>query len=867
MYNFSHTNYILSLDRKINDIVDDLDIIINEQILWYNKSFQANFWGDLSNEKSSYQVFIWNMSYIVMITIDKLLANFSDKDILENEDFKRVINKFFVAIKLKPKKDFDLKYIRNICNNVFVWIYYDDNSNFWNDDELAPKNVITDFISNKNGINEYQIESIHHLTIFLNDLTIDELIYIWTYLINSWKFNNYNFEFFKLKTIDIIINKLVQWDIKENIVDFLDSIIDYIEENKIASQLLNTYSRLYLSIADFYSFDFTDLSNEKALKYYTIFSKINWTSFDFEKMWKDIERFKYNIWLFEINSCLCDCQNKNINCAKNNISCIYKDPQIIRYWSIKIKSFERNYDSNLKNELDWKLSDILEELLNYNWVIMIEDINKKISCILSKMIFHWVANAIIIDECNNNDIYEKSKTLLWLESQEILLFNWYKLLLTYPKIYKDTFIRVFLWTKDYIVKNIKNIITSYLKRRDWYIDNQTWLANELKLKTILNSLESNISFVVIKLNTIKSINNRFGYENWDYYMVEIAKSINNIDDLKWKVYRLSGAQFWLILPVWTNISSIVERIKKIKINILWNDFKLEALFGIVENDNKKIVEKSFTAISHAKKKWDTVWTYTESINDSLENKEDLEYLQKLDKAIEEDRIIPFFQAIFDNEKNIYKYEVLMRIDKWNWNFSRPDKYLKSARKFWRLNEIAKIVISKIFHRASKDDIRYSINLSWEDLNSKEVLEFIKEKLNFYKIEPRRITFEILEWEWNELSNTIDIITELKDIWFRIAMDDFWADNSNINRLLDLLRKNILDELKIDWQIIKSLVDKDKQFANISRKMLEWIIDSAHIAWVKIIAEYIENMEIEFMCKFLWVDYLQWYHLWKPWLLD
>ena len=36
--------------------------------------------------------------------------------------------------------------------------------------------------------------------------------------------------------------------------------------------------------------------------------------------------------------------------------------------------------------------------------------------------------------------------------------------------------------------------------------------------------------------------------------------------------------------------------------------------------------------------------------------------EKIKKAIENDKVIPFYQAIFDRNKNIVKYETFMRIE-------------------------------------------------------------------------------------------------------------------------------------------------------------------------------------------------------------
>jgi EAL domain-containing protein (putative c-di-GMP-specific phosphodiesterase class I) len=205
----------------------------------------------------------------------------------------------------------------------------------------------------------------------------------------------------------------------------------------------------------------------------------------------------------------------------------------------------------------------------------------------------------------------------------------------------------------------------------------------------------------------------------------------------------------------------------------------------------------------------------------------------------------------------------MRIKMKNWEFESPFKYLESAEKIWRLGSIFNIILKKTFEYAYKNRWNFSINLSRDDLNNWDLLSNILKINQEYPIDPSRITFEILEWEWNEWEYSIKVIEELKKLWFKIAMDDFWASNSNINRLLDLLKKRQIDYIKIDWKIIKSLVDNNKLLSEISRELLEWVIKAAHSAWIKVIAEFVENEKIAMICELLWVDFLQWYYLWKP----
>ncbi len=259
----------------------------------------------------------------------------------------------------------------------------------------------------------------------------------------------------------------------------------------------------------------------------------------------------------------------------------------------------------------------------------------------------------------------------------------------------------------------------------------------------------------------------------------------------------------------------------------------------------------------------------------IEQKDDKEKLEKLDEAIIEDRIVPFFQPIYSAKTwEIYKYEVLMRVKNKNWWFDLPWEYLSTAKKYNRLVSIFNIIFKKVFELAKNNDTKFSINLSGQDIANPYLMNVLTSWVKKYWVDPSRITLEILEWEWNWEFNHLDIITEIKSKKIRVAMDDFGSDNSNLNRLLDLLNNKQIDELKIDGHIIKYLIEKEKwilekdddngiKLSILTKEILRWIISACHKAWILVIAEFIETKEILEECKDLEIDFLQWFYLSKP----
>ena len=73
----------------------------------------------------------------------------------------------------------------------------------------------------------------------------------------------------------MILTRFIETQSTENIDEFIKNICFYIEKNKIASQLISSFSKLYLSLAHYYSNKMTQEDNKKAKDFYTIFLNIN----------------------------------------------------------------------------------------------------------------------------------------------------------------------------------------------------------------------------------------------------------------------------------------------------------------------------------------------------------------------------------------------------------------------------------------------------------------------------------------------------------------------------------------------------------------------------------------------------------------
>ena len=228
-------------------------------------------------------------------------------------------------------------------------------------------------------------------------------------------------------------------------------------------------------------------------------------------------------------------------------------------------------------------------------------------------------------------------------------------------------------------------------------------------------------------------------------------------------------------------------------------------------------------------------------------------------AIANDKVIPYFQGIHDNhEGKINHYESLMRLEDENGKIYYPNSFLEVARSFGVLYDaISRIMIQKVFEKFRDiEDKSVGINVSIRDIKNKEMLELIYDKLSSVPY-PENFVFEILESEdiddYNELTNFVDRVHELGGM---IAIDDFGSGFSNLQHVMGIRS----DYLKIDGSIIRNCCINPES-ENLLALIAGWKTMSSKK--VSIIAEYVENEEIQKKIVGYDVDYSQGYLFSKP----
>jgi EAL domain-containing protein (putative c-di-GMP-specific phosphodiesterase class I)/GGDEF domain-containing protein len=389
-----------------------------------------------------------------------------------------------------------------------------------------------------------------------------------------------------------------------------------------------------------------------------------------------------------------------------------------------------------------------------------------------------------------------------------------------------------------------------------YIDPLTKAYKKTKFEIDkINYLEYKV--VMLNIKNFSKINELYGFKTGDELLKIVTKRVENL--INNKIYRINADEFVFFSK---NIKKDIFNIKQsfinnpIKLSKSNINIRLTFNFSVTNNEGSEILRKLSIALKESKQKpfQDFVFYQEKPLQTDF-----IKFNSLLYDAIfinDNSSITPYFQGINDNKTNkIYKYECLARLETKDKVYS-PYFFIDIAKSSGFLFEITKIMIDKSFKYISdKPNIEISINITEDDLFTYQLSQYLIDKLEKYQIQANRITLEILEGiTSNGTKNNIIQLKELKNIGFKLAIDDFGVEYSNFERIQEL----DIDFIKIDGKYIKNLNTNKKSYETTKA-----IVNFAHSLDIKVVAEFVENEEIQNIVKELGIEYSQGYFFSQP----
>ena len=401
---------------------------------------------------------------------------------------------------------------------------------------------------------------------------------------------------------------------------------------------------------------------------------------------------------------------------------------------------------------------------------------------------------------------------------------------------------------------ILNTRRKNIQLKEQYTDSITGLPNRVKL---INDINQSISpsLIILDINNFKTINNLYGLNVGDNLLHYFGKKVKQHIGDQYPIYRLGGNQF-AILSERGRLNEKPDESIKILLSNIQNsnyhignvDINITLTAGISRNEREFLIPRAEQALQKAKDSNKDYALFESTTEDTEQHRKNLLWAQKLNAALTDDRIIPYFQLITHNKTGKKdKYEALVRLIDEDGEVIPPLFFLETAKSTRQYATLTKVMIEKTFQTIGDQDISISINLTVEDIRDSKTIKFFKEKLNEYQV-AKKVIVELTESEGIEnYSEVATFIKEIKDLGCRVAIDDFGTGYSNFTHLIHL---NV-DYLKIDGSIIKNILkDKNAEIVAIT------LVDFAKQLGIETIAEFVDSEEILKKVTEIGIDYSQ-----------
>jgi len=404
--------------------------------------------------------------------------------------------------------------------------------------------------------------------------------------------------------------------------------------------------------------------------------------------------------------------------------------------------------------------------------------------------------------------------------------------------------------------------TEYIYKQAYY-DKLTGLPNRISL---LKSLDEEVGKVIILLNIddFTAINDFYGHVIGDKVLKKLAALLKIEVELHGgRLYKLPSDEFAIIKELNHDIEEIEKVLKEILRIIEEKEFLIEDHYAniqvtlsaaFINKDGNGLINADM-ALKNAKKSGKAYTIFQEDLELAKEYAKNINIAKQIKNAINNDRIVPYYQPIFDMKSGkVKKYEALIRLIDDDGEVLSPYYFLEISQKIKLYHKLTEIMVEKTFSYFSQREESFSINLAFSDILNEKTRSFIFDKMIQYDIADQ-LTIEILETQaYVEKKIVQDFIQDIYRYGASIAIDDFGSGYANFEHLSSIQS----DFVKIDGSLIKNIDKSDN-----SRLIVETIVSFVKKIDKKIVAEFVHNKAVYDVVKSLGIDYIQGYYLGEP----
>lgn len=416
--------------------------------------------------------------------------------------------------------------------------------------------------------------------------------------------------------------------------------------------------------------------------------------------------------------------------------------------------------------------------------------------------------------------------------------------------------------------------TEELEKRKAYEDLRTGYYNfnkfKLDLWTMVSSCKyQDISVIMFEFQNIDMIKRYVDVETSQKSFVELLdKAEKYFED--GTIYAATSKKITVILPewgAWEAAKSAKDFIATTKNPVYIDSFPISIVVkGAVinypkhETDGDRLIVKLDKAIEQCMRCHSEVVIYDDIIE--IEQEKYYSGLVSLYHSLQNDMFTLAYQPKIDLKNNsVIGVEALLRWKDKDKKSMSISELIRRAEEAGFINQITRWVIKNTAMQMKRWDEKgiimpVSINLSAKELSDDTFVEYVRECLDEYGVNPINLEFELTERIIIlDEKNALEQFRKLKKMGIKMSLDDYGSGFNSAKYLMEY--GEIFDYLKIEKKLIDKITN-EKNFA-----IIKCMINATHLFGMKIVAEGVETLSQVELLKSADCDYIQGFYYSKP----
>ena len=371
---------------------------------------------------------------------------------------------------------------------------------------------------------------------------------------------------------------------------------------------------------------------------------------------------------------------------------------------------------------------------------------------------------------------------------------------------------------------------------------------------------------VAGINELNVINELYGFKVGDMVIKKAANVFSSFTIRNLGIVgRLAGGEFLFCFEYSEDVMNNLSEIISFDCKEYGVAFPSTVRMGIyIDTDRKKTINSMVNLAQLTKDKLEETSTYSYLIyNEEISQRIALEayVTAQMHNALTQKEFVPFFQPQYNHKNHkMVGAEVLCRWFREDGKMVSPGVFIPIFEKSGFVKQLDKYMWDKAFETMrtwideGKPFVPLSVNISRVSIIEDDFVDTIAALNDKYKIPPEYIHFEITESAYARKPHIIiERINKVREMGFKIAMDDFGSGYSSLNTLKDVP----IDILKLDMGFLRG------DNADNGESIIRHVVSMAKELGLSIVTEGVEKLEQADFLKHVGCSIVQGFYYARP----